>query len=84
MAKRVTATEAARRFSEVLDAVEHRGERFVVTRGGKAVASIAPAPDASGAALKEVLLRHRPDDAWADELRALRAFLQVEDRTWRD
>ncbi|MBV8303271.1 MAG: type II toxin-antitoxin system Phd/YefM family antitoxin, partial [Acidimicrobiia bacterium] len=38
----VTATEAARSFSDLLDAVEHRGERFTIVRRGKAVAQLQP------------------------------------------
>jgi antitoxin (DNA-binding transcriptional repressor) of toxin-antitoxin stability system len=80
--RELTATEAARRFSEVLDAVEHNGESFVVRRGGKVVASIAPASPRGGRALKDVLLRHRADPGWADEVRALRAGLTPEERDW--
>lgn len=42
MAKRITATTAARRLSDVLDDVEHSGDEFVVERHGRAVATIAP------------------------------------------
>ena len=79
--RKVTATEAARRFSEVLDAVEHGGETFVVTRGGRAVAAIGPAPATPGHALKAVLRRHRPDAAWAREVEELRGVLEVEERS---
>jgi antitoxin (DNA-binding transcriptional repressor) of toxin-antitoxin stability system len=72
--REISATEAAKRFSDLLDAVEHRGESFVVVRRGHAVASIAPAPSATGAALKAILAAHPPDPDWADEARALRAF----------
>src|SRR5680860_1313735 len=41
--RQVTATEAARRFSEMLDSVENGRERFVVMRRGRAVATIGPA-----------------------------------------
>jgi prevent-host-death family protein len=33
--KRLSATEAARHFADVLAAVEHRHETFTVTRGGR-------------------------------------------------
>jgi antitoxin (DNA-binding transcriptional repressor) of toxin-antitoxin stability system len=72
--REITATEAAKRFSDLLDAVEHRGESFVVVRRGHAIASIAPAPSATGAALKAILAAHPPDVEWAAEMRALRAF----------
>lgn len=72
--REITATEAAKRFSDLLDAVEHRGESFVVVRRGHVVASIAPAPSATGAALKAIVAAHPPDAEWAAEARALRAF----------
>src|SRR6266542_191494 len=41
-ARVITATEAARSFSDLLDRVQYRGETFVVERGGGAVCEIAP------------------------------------------
>ncbi len=82
--RQLTATEAARRFSEVLDAVEHEGETFVITRGGRPVASLVPAAATSGLALKAALRRHRPDPAWARDLGEVRRLLVVEERSWRD
>jgi prevent-host-death family protein len=82
--RRLTATEAARRFSELLDAVEDGGESFLVLRHGRAVARIGPATGARGATVKS-LLRTRPKDrTWARELRELRADLTPEERRWRD
>jgi prevent-host-death family protein len=80
--QRVTATEAARRFSELLDAVESRGETFVVVRRGRPVARIGPAIAANGKTVKAILRANQPEDEWASELRALRAAL--EDRRWKD
>lgn len=78
----LSATEAARRFAEVLDAVERRGETFVVVRRGRAVARIGPAAAADGKTLKAILRANPRDRAWASELRALRAALAVEERRW--
>jgi prevent-host-death family protein len=78
----LTATDAARRFSELLDAVEHRGESFVVVRRGRAVARIEPARAANGKRVKEILRSNPPDRQWASELQALRASLAIEDRSW--
>jgi prevent-host-death family protein len=80
--KRLTATEAARRFSEMLDAVEGHGETFVVVRNGRPVARVGPAPAAHGAAVKDALRAHPRDAGWTDELRALRSALRIEDRRW--
>ena len=80
--KELTATEAARRFSDLLDDIEHRGESVVVTRRGRPVARIEPATLSTGAALRAVLAIHRPDRAWAAELASLRSLLEVEERPW--
>ncbi|MGI8422269.1 MAG: type II toxin-antitoxin system Phd/YefM family antitoxin [Gaiellaceae bacterium] len=81
--KELSATEAARRFSAVLDAVEHRNETFVIFRQGRAVATLGPASGTSGARVKEILRAHPRDPDWADELAALRSMLLTDERTWR-
>jgi antitoxin (DNA-binding transcriptional repressor) of toxin-antitoxin stability system len=43
MGKTISATEAARNFSELLNKVGFRGERYTIARGGKAVAHLTPA-----------------------------------------
>jgi prevent-host-death family protein len=80
--KTVNATEAARKFSELLDGVEHRGQTYVVTRGGKPVARITPVPTANGQGVKRLLRDHRPDADWPAEIDALRADLPVEEQAW--
>ena len=77
--RRLTATEAARRFSELLDAVDRGGESFVVVRRGRAVARIEPARDANGKHVKEILRSNPPDRRWAAELGELRAALAIDD-----
>jgi prevent-host-death family protein len=59
--KELTATEAARNFSAVLDGAE-QGETVVITRGGRNVAMIVPPPRANGAAVKEFIRE------WQDKL----------------
>ncbi|MEO1056030.1 MAG: type II toxin-antitoxin system Phd/YefM family antitoxin [Actinomycetota bacterium] len=76
----VTATEAARKFADLLDAVEHDGERYTITRRGKAVAHIEPVARGRGADAKALLRRHRPDDRWARDLDETRDLLEVEQR----
>jgi prevent-host-death family protein len=39
---KVSATEAARNLSDLLNRVRYRGERFTVVRGGEEVAEIVP------------------------------------------
>jgi len=70
--KNLTAPEAARHFAAVLDAVEHQHETFIVTRGGRAIASIGPAGGGGGRRRKTVLMKHRPVAAWRGELGAIR------------
>lgn len=76
----VTATEAARKFADLLDAVEHDGRRYTITRRGKAVAHIEPVSRGRGADAKALLRRHRPDAAWARDLDRVRDLLEVESR----
>ncbi|GGK78413.1 hypothetical protein Sme01_22930 [Sphaerisporangium melleum] len=54
--KVMTATEASRSFAAVLDEAE-RGETIVVTRGGRQIAVIGPAPTAPGRMVKAFLAR---------------------------
>jgi antitoxin (DNA-binding transcriptional repressor) of toxin-antitoxin stability system len=42
MEKVVSATEAVRKFSDILNSIKYRGESYTVVRGGKPVASISP------------------------------------------
>jgi prevent-host-death family protein len=76
----ITATEAARNFADLLDAVEHRGEHFVIVRRGKTVALLEPAHGGRGADVKALLRRHRPDDDWTTDVRSVRDLLEVEPR----
>jgi antitoxin (DNA-binding transcriptional repressor) of toxin-antitoxin stability system len=80
--RQVTATEAARRFSEMLDSVENGRESFVVVRRGRAVATVGPATGSTGRDLKDILKRNRPDAGWADELRELRQSVGSETDPW--
>jgi prevent-host-death family protein len=82
--RRVSATEAARQFSDLLDKVERDGETFVVERRGRAVASLAPAAAVSGRTVKKLLRSQAPDPSWAGELAELRGMLEREERRWND
>ena len=62
MARTISATTAAKRLREVLNAVEHRGETFEVERHGRAIARIGPTQHA---AVRRV--------AWKDALALLNA-----------
>ena len=84
MATTATVTEVFRNFSDYINRVSYRGERFVLTRGGKAVAQLVPAPPA-GKRLVELpamlssLPRLGRDEAarFAEDLDSGRAFLEA-------
>ena len=76
----VTATDAARNFADLLDAVEHRGEHFTIVRRGKTVAHLEPMSGGRGADVKALLRRHRQNTDWAKELDAVRGLLEIDDR----
>jgi len=68
--KRISATEASRSFSRVLDQAEHNGESFIIERNGQPVAELRPAPRSSTVAdlvtfLREVPL---PDESFRDDM----------------
>lgn len=42
----ITATEAVRHFSELLNSIKYRKDRFTIIRGGKAAAALVPAEEA--------------------------------------
>jgi prevent-host-death family protein len=77
----ITATDAARNFADLLDAIEHRGEHFTIVRRGKPIAHLEPMNRGRGADVKALMRRHRPDKDWASDLDDVRALLEVEDRT---
>ncbi len=76
----ISATDAARRFADLLDAVEHGGEEFTIVRRGRIVAHLAPVTTGRGADAKALLGRHRSDRAWARDLEEVRDLLVVDDR----
>jgi prevent-host-death family protein len=84
MAK-MTATEVARRFSEVLNRVSS-GEEIEVTRAGAPIAVIAPPKlrVLSAERFRELLASAPPvDDAFADDVRELRCSVgPPEAPTW--
>ncbi len=77
----ITATEAARKFADLLDAVEHEGERYTITRRGRAVAHIEPIRRGRGSEVKALLRRHDLDAEWGDDLEAIRDLLEVQTRS---
>ena len=62
MNKTISATEAVRHFSDLLNRVRFRGECYTIERGGKPVASFGPAALPVSVTLKELpgLLKKLP------------------------
>jgi prevent-host-death family protein len=66
----MTATEASRHFSDLLDAVEH-GETVTIVRGNHPVAEIGPAHRRTGADLRKALSGIAPpDEGFAKDISA--------------
>lgn len=76
----ISATVASRSFSDLLDAVEHRGESFTIVRRGKVIAQLEPARSPNGTAIKSLIRRHRVDSDWQGEVAVLRDQLVTEER----
>lgn len=64
----ISATEASRRFSDLLDAIE-AGDTVTVTRGNRPIAEIRPAPQRTGRDLRAALAGVLPpDDQFAADI----------------
>ncbi len=72
---RITATEAARNFSDLLNRVRYRGESFTIERSGEVVAQIIAPPQtrkSTGADLSRLLAEFPlPDDEFANDIRQI-------------
>ena len=79
----ISATEASRRFADLLDAVEHRGETFTVVRRGRTVATIAPVRSGTIADLRRIFEEHPLDSEFEHDVRdGLRAIDQAPRDPW--
>ena len=69
----LSATEAVRTFSDVLNRIRYRGEEFVIERGGEPVCRMVSPGPARHVTLREqtALLKEIPpaDSAYASEVR---------------
>ncbi|TVQ38922.1 MAG: type II toxin-antitoxin system prevent-host-death family antitoxin [Wenzhouxiangella sp.] len=59
----ITATKAARHFSDLLNRVAYRHETLEISRGGRAIARLIPIEPKAGVKLKDLnkLLANLPD-----------------------
>jgi prevent-host-death family protein len=81
---RMTATDAARSFSDLLNRVAS-GEEIEVTRSGAAVAIISPrkSPSISAERFRELIATApEPDTGFLDEIRAARDCLPPPEDAW--
>jgi len=73
MTTHVSATEAVRAFSDLLNRIRYRGEEFVVERAGEPVCRMTPAVPAKTLSFRELasLLREipQPDARYASDVR---------------
>lgn len=81
----ISATEASRRFSDLLDAIE-RGETVTITRGNRPIAEIRPAHRRTGRDLRAALAETSPpDERFESEIAEALTYV-ANDRTdpWAD
>lgn len=75
MESHLSATEAARTFSDILNRVRYRGEAFIVERGGEPVCRISPVAGTRGFTATDLLrlldIAPTPDPAYLDTVEAL-------------
>jgi antitoxin (DNA-binding transcriptional repressor) of toxin-antitoxin stability system len=69
----VSATEAVRTFSDLLNRIRYRGEEFVVERAGEAICRMTPATPVKALSLRDLasMLREfpKPDGGYASDVR---------------
>ena len=76
----ISATNAARNFAELLDAVEHKGERITIVRRGRAVAHVEPVANGRGSDVKTLLKRNLTDTKWKADIKEMRELVVAEER----
>jgi antitoxin (DNA-binding transcriptional repressor) of toxin-antitoxin stability system len=85
---KVSATEAARQFSDIMNRVKFQGQSFEVMRGNEAVARIVPAGPSSPVQVKDLnaFFRNLPSldsgdlDNFEQDLAMIRSQAGTEDR----
>jgi antitoxin (DNA-binding transcriptional repressor) of toxin-antitoxin stability system len=81
----MTAAEAMRGFSDLLDAIE-RGETVTITCGHRAIAELTPAQRRTGAGLRAALRNiPPPDDRFAEDIAGAPSLISGEGNDpWAD
>lgn len=89
----ISATEASRTLSDILNMVHYQGERYEIKRGNNIVAQIIPASSRKkiasfkvkklGAFFKQLKMMDADDsDAFLNDIEDIRAQNKVEDKSW--
>lgn len=71
----ISATDASKRFADLLDAVEHRGESFTIVRRGRTVATISPVRHGTWSDLRRIFDEHPLDDEFARDIEDARQHI---------
>ena len=86
MSTKVSATEAARKLSDLLNRVRYRGETFTIMRGGEDVCQMTPVAPRAGVtlgALREALVSiPSPDEDFRSDLESIRAEQPPAESSW--
>ena len=77
----ISATDAARNFADLLDAIEHRGEHFTIVRRGRTIAQLEPIRRGRGSDVKAALASRHVDAAYAKDIERVRDLLELDDRS---
>jgi len=72
--KEISATEASRNFSKLLDEVQ-KGTTFTIVRGGEPIATVTPVRRHTGAEFTELLRRLGPQPELADAIEEGKRFV---------
>ena len=79
----ISATDAARRWSDLLNRVRYRGETFDIVRNGEVVARLGPGlRPATALDLIDVLARHARDRSFADDLQDVQSLQTLPEDSW--
>lgn len=80
---RVSSTEAARQFSELLNRVRYKHESFIITRNGEDLGCLAPLP--GRITFKELFARvgsAQTDSQFAEDLESIQRDQQLPEERW--
>ena len=86
MKSHLSATQAVRQFSDLLNRVRYRGEEFIIERGGEQICTISPIKPATctGAELAELLRAlPKPDPGYWDAVEeATKHYTEMPKSPW--